>query len=76
MSLALEQVDQAKNWRQARERLKDVHQVAYYDLPVIPLWQTIDSFAYRKNLQGIGATPVTLYQNVADWRTTYDERTR
>lgn len=75
MSLALEQVDQSRNWRQARERLKEVHQVAYYDLPVIPLWQTIDSFGYRKNLQGIGRTPVTLYQNVADWRTTYDQGT-
>ncbi len=76
MSLSLEQVDQARNWRQARKRLKDVHQLAYYDLPVIPLWQTVDSFAYRKNLQGIGTKPVTLYQNVADWRTTYDEGNR
>ena len=76
MSLALEQVDQAKNWREARERLKEVHQLAYYDLPVIPLWQTVDSFAYRKNLQGIGTTPVTLYQNVADWRITYGGGTR
>ena len=72
MSLALEQVDQARNWRQARDRLREVHQAAYYDLPVIPLWQTVDSFAYRKTLQGIGVRPVTLYQNVADWQISYD----
>lgn len=72
MSLALEQVGQARNWRQARERLRGVHQVAYYDLPVIPLWQTIDSFAYRKSLQGIGTRLVTLYQNIAEWQISYD----
>jgi ABC-type transport system substrate-binding protein len=75
MSLALERVDQAKNWREAHERLQDVHEAAYYDLPVIPLWQTLDAFAYRKSLQGLGTTPVTLYQNVADWRITYDGET-
>jgi ABC-type oligopeptide transport system substrate-binding subunit len=76
MSLALEQVGQARNWRQARDRLRDVHQVAYYDLPVIPLWQTVDSYAYHKSLQGIGTKLVTLYQNVADWRVTYDRGAR
>ena len=55
-----------------RDRLREVHQAAYYDLPVIPLWQTVDSFAYRKTLQGIGARPVTLYQNIADWQISYD----
>ena len=76
MSLALEQVDKARNWRQARNRLREVHQVAHFDLPVIPLWQTIDSFAYRKALHGIGTELVTLYQNVADWRITYGGGTR
>ncbi len=76
MSLALEQVDRARNWRQARNRLSEVHKVAYYDLPVIPLWQTVDYFAYRKTLQGIGTRPVTLYQNVADWQMSYDGGTR
>ncbi len=68
MSLALRDVDQAKNWKQARTRLKEVHRLAFYDLPVIPLWQTVDFFAYRERLQGIGSTPVTLYQNVANWK--------
>ena len=68
MSLALQNVDQAKNWKEARTRLQEVHQIALNDLPVIPLWQTVDFFAHRKNLQGIGTAPVTLYQNVSDWK--------
>ncbi len=68
MSLALRDVDQAKNWKEARSRLQEVHQIAMSDLPVIPLWQTVDYFAHRKTLRGIGTTPVTLYQNVTDWQ--------
>jgi len=72
MSLALEQLDQSRNWRQARERMHVIHQVAHNDLPVIPLWQTIDSMAYHKSLQGLGSGLITLYQNVADWKVSYD----
>ena len=68
MSLALQDVDQAKNWKEARTRLQEVHQIALNDLAVIPLWQTVDFFAHRKNLQGVGSAPVTLYQNVVDWK--------
>ncbi|NOY42429.1 MAG: hypothetical protein GXP26_11410 [Planctomycetes bacterium] len=70
MSLALHAVDQARNWQESRTRLRDLHDVAFYDLPVVPLWQTINSFAYRKSLQGIGKAPISLYQDVAKWRIT------
>lgn len=69
MNVALGNVDKAKNWRETTERLLEVHQIAYYDLPVIPLWQTLDSFAYHKSLRGIGKKPVSLYQNVTQWQT-------
>ncbi len=68
MSLALQDVDQAKNWKQARARLQEVHQIAFNDLQVIPLWQNVNFFARRKSLRGVGTTPVTLYQNVSDWK--------
>jgi len=68
MSLALRDVDQAKNWKEARSRLQEVHTIAFSDLPVIPLWQTVDYFAYRESLAGVGSTPVTLYQNIPAWR--------
>ena len=73
MNLALQQVDQAKNWAEARERLQEVHQTAFYDLPVIPLWQTIDHFAYRRNLSGISNETVSLYQNVTQWQSSQVE---
>ncbi|MCH2115284.1 MAG: ABC transporter substrate-binding protein [Pirellulales bacterium] len=68
MSLALERVDRAQNWKEARTRLQHVHQISKSDLPVIPLWQTINAFAYRQTLQGIGKSPVSLYQNLSEWK--------
>ncbi len=76
MSLALEEVDQARNWKQARNRLRRVHQIAYHDLPVIPLWQTVRYFAHRNSHQGIGDAPITLYQNISDWRSSNTEGDR
>ena len=68
MSLALRHVDKSENWKQARTRLRQVHQIAASDLPVIPLWQTVNAFAYRRELTGVGSSPVSLYQNVSDWK--------
>ena len=68
MSLALRDVELATNWNDVRQRLHEVHQIAFNDLQIIPLWQTYDYFAYREELQGIGESPVTLYQNISDWK--------
>jgi len=35
---------------------------------LIPLWQLTDYVAYRRELHGIGQQPITLYQNVEQWR--------
>lgn len=67
---ALDKLDRAQNWNQARAQLKEIHRIAYYDLPLIPLWQTVNYFAYRKSLEGVGPQPVRLYQDVAAWRRT------
>ena len=68
MSLALRNVDSSSNWKELRTHLHQVHQVAFNDLPVIPLWQTVNHFAYRRDLTGINSNPVTLYQDVDAWR--------
>jgi hypothetical protein len=39
---------------------------------VIPLWQTVNYFAYRKSIAGIGENPVVLYQDVEKWQLTAD----
>jgi ABC-type transport system substrate-binding protein len=64
---ALRQLDDATNWRDVRARLSEIHEIASHDLPVIPLWQTVNYFAYRTSVAGIGDSPVTLYQNVDHW---------
>jgi len=71
MDAALDRLDRAENWNEARDRLKDIHRIAHYDLPLIPLWQTVNHFARRRQLEGVGEHPVSLYQNVADWRRSF-----
>jgi ABC-type transport system substrate-binding protein len=67
LQTALRQLDDASNWNEVRSRLAEVHDVAHHELPIIPLWQTVNYFAYRETLPGIGQSPLVLYQNVADW---------
>lgn len=71
MNLALVSLNQATNWNDARSRLQQVHQIAFDDLPVIPLWQTPKYFATQKSLKGVGKSPVSLYQNVSQWQKTF-----
>ena len=68
MAAALDQLDRAENWNQARDQLREIHRIAHYDLPLIPLWQTVNHFAHRKSLSGVAPHPVTLYQRVSSWR--------
>ncbi|MEN6451606.1 MAG: ABC transporter substrate-binding protein [Thermoguttaceae bacterium] len=71
MTLALRQLDQAVEWDQVRDCLHRVHRIAYNDVTVIPLWQFIEHFAYRKELHGVGPRVVTLYQNIEKWRPSF-----
>lgn len=67
---ALDKLDRAQDWNEARAQLKEIHRIVYYDLPLIPLWQTVNYFAHRKSLEGVGPQPVRLYQDVGAWRRT------
>ena len=67
VELALRQLDSARNWTEMRERLFDLHRIAYSEVAVIPLWQTINYFAYRSHVQGVSEQPVSLYQDVDQW---------
>lgn len=68
--LGIRQVEQATTWNQAGQRLKQLHRVLHEDLTLLPLWQTPEYFAVQKNLQGISAAPVSLYQDIEQWRVT------
>jgi hypothetical protein len=72
MAAALDQLDRAQNWNQARDQLRELHRIAHYDLPLIPLWQTVNYFAHRDSLTGVGIAPVTLYQNLPNWRKSFE----
>ena len=68
VGLGLRRLEEAKNWREVRDRLLDLHATTHHELPVLPLWQMVDSYAYRRQLIGVGTDIVSLYQNAGKWR--------
>jgi hypothetical protein len=69
VNLALDQLDAAAGWKEAREKLQQIHQLVHDDVTVIPLWQLVDHFACRKPmLPAVGDRLVSLYQNVEQWQ--------
>ena len=68
IQLAIRDIDQARNWQQVRERLVVLHRLVHEDATILPLWQTIDHFAYRRTLQGVTPRRLELYQDVEQWR--------
>jgi hypothetical protein len=68
IQLALRQIEQATNWQDARQRFRQLHRLIHEDVTVLPLWQTMDHYAYRKSLQGLAEPRATLYQTVEQWQ--------
>lgn len=68
MTQALRQLDEAVDWTQARECLHRIHRIAVNDVSILPLWQLVDYFVCHESLRGVAARPVSLYQNVEQWR--------
>jgi tetratricopeptide (TPR) repeat protein len=65
---ALRRLDAATNWKDVRAQMSELHEIAHHDLPVIPLWQTVNYFAYRSTVGGIDEAPLALYQDIEAWR--------
>lgn len=68
VGLGLRRLEQARNWGEVRDRLLELHGIVHHELPIIPLWQMVDSYAYRSSVSNLGTDIVTLYQNVDGWR--------
>ena len=68
VGLGLRRIEEARNWKDVRTGLLDLHAIAHHELPVIPLWQMVDSYAYRSDVTGIGSDIVSLYQNAGKWQ--------
>jgi tetratricopeptide (TPR) repeat protein len=64
----IRQIERATTWNLAGQGLKQLHRVLHEDLTLLPLWQTPEHFAVQKNLQGISPAPVSLYQDIEQWR--------
>jgi hypothetical protein len=69
VGLALRELEAATDWRQAGERLKEIHRLVHQDVTLLPLWQITEYFAYHGSLQGVtnptgNSPPVTLYQYI------------
>ncbi len=66
--LALEKLRGARNWKDVRNSLQDLHRLIDYHLPILPLWQITDRFAASRYVEGLEDEPVSLYENVGQWR--------
>ncbi|MEC9091345.1 MAG: ABC transporter substrate-binding protein [Planctomycetota bacterium] len=67
---AIRFLDTAKSWRDARPRLQELHSLCFHNTVVLPLWQVVEHYAYRKNVEGVGKKINSLYKNVYDWKIT------
>src|SRR6056297_609252 len=54
VGLGLRRLEGARSWFEVRERLHDLHQTCNHELPILPLWQLVDSYAYRNEVSGLG----------------------
>lgn len=65
---ALRNLDAAYSWDRVSKALRRVHQQSANNLAVLPLWQVVDHYAYRRNVFNLGNDIVYLYENLKDWR--------
>lgn len=74
MNQLLFKLNTASNWNEVTSQLHQVHQLAFEEMPVIPLWQTQNSFVYRDSLVGLKDPQVSLFQDIRRWRLSFDSR--
>jgi ABC-type oligopeptide transport system substrate-binding subunit len=65
---SLGKLNSARNWREVRDGCQDLHALVAAHLPILPLWQVSETFAYRTEMIGVAKRPIGLYQDVQKWR--------
>lgn len=68
MRAGLERVLDAPTGKEAARALLDLHRIIFAELPIIPLWQTVEHFAHQRSLRGFQDSPVDLYQGIDTWK--------
>jgi peptide/nickel transport system substrate-binding protein len=61
------QLERASDWATARELALQIDREARDELPVIPLWQLSDHYAWRDRLTGPAEVAGELYQGIETW---------
>ncbi len=62
------QLEQAPDWNSAKELVVQIDRESRDELPVIPLWQLQDHYAYRTRLKGPADSVDHLYQGIDQWQ--------
>jgi peptide/nickel transport system substrate-binding protein len=60
-------LERAAEWQTARGLAIQIDREARDELPVIPLWQLADHYAWRDRLKGPGDSSDQLYQRIEEW---------
>ncbi|WP_337176542.1 ABC transporter substrate-binding protein [Paludisphaera sp.] len=60
-------LEQAVDWPTARGLAVEIDRELRDELPVIPLWQTVDRYAWRSRLKGPAETTERLYDGIETW---------
>ncbi len=66
LQLLLE-LERASDWATAKGLANQIDRESRDELPVIPLWQLADHYAWRDRLKGPGETADQLYQGIEKW---------
>ena len=61
------QLERAPEWPTAKALVLQIDRECRDELPVIPLWQLEDHYAWRSRLKGPAETADRLYQGIASW---------
>ncbi|HEY2157515.1 MAG TPA: ABC transporter substrate-binding protein, partial [Isosphaeraceae bacterium] len=61
------QLDRAPETTLAQGLLLQIDRESRDELPMLPLWQVVDHYAWRSRLKGIGEEQTQLYQGIESW---------
>jgi peptide/nickel transport system substrate-binding protein len=61
-------LERAPEWPSARGLALAIDRECRDELPIIPLWQLQEHYAWRTRLEGPAATAYRLYQGIETWR--------
>lgn len=61
------QLEHSPDWQSARALAVQIDRECRDELPVVPLWQLTDHYAWRDRVKGPGETADQLYQGIEQW---------